>query len=617
MVHLCVFISDDGLRLESVQKGSPKAAQSRGKKVIDMDTLRRQPRSGIASTRQERGSCSSTASCPVFSGPYSDHEEEPRLRRQSSPLLKGSLSTLNNSSSSNPMGSLSNIQASVPCLTGSLSGFQSSLPNLRGSISRLKRRSLGSLDNASPSPSEWSNCPSLQSGSSSDDDGSWDTNSWSSGATCLQRSPVKQRSAEELEETAGTPHQASTTKVVEPEVIYQNLIYSQCAGKPESKGDCAPERASTVLKKDAGTRSVSSSCIYKNTTVQYDAVSSHQQDEKTEDRRRFSQFLNEVTCRVLKSNNGSPQQPSTVRQRHPSPPPPPPSTPSHPQPTTAVHSTPINPPPPPSASATNLWYSPSSSNLQTIKEHESKENESKDLPRPIHQWSKTLPSCKILEPGDVLRKMKGESHVYQEHDLEICTKLQTQPSTRRLYLETDIDTVRRLDELVANGTPGTETSEKELDKGVERGKERENRILWERNGGLGIEKSKEMERKVRPWERDKSGEKGSGKDKGKEKHCWEKDGGKERGRDKVKKLVLSSCEPPPPQSVSSGRSNPCPVFSWPEGFPRMSYRSSSLPRPVITVSTPVGVDSPKIQETYIYLPLVWVVSKKSLKLLTI
>lgn len=200
-----------------------------------------------------------------------------------------------------------------------------------------------------------------------------------------------------------------------------------------------------------------------------------------------------------------------------------------------------------------------------------------------------MPICKILEPGDVLRKMKGESHSYQEHDLEICTKLQTQPSTGRLYLETDIDTVRRLDELVANGTLGTERNDKELDKGVEIGKERENRIPWEKNGGLGMEKSKERERKVRPWERDKSGEKGNGKDKGKEKPYWEKDRRMERGRDKVKKLVLSSYEPPPPQTVSTGRSNPCPVFSWPEGFPRMSYRSSSLPRPVnITVSTLVN-----------------------------
>lgn len=584
MVHLCVSISGDGLRLESVQKGSPETVRSRGKKAIDMATLRRQPRSRTASARQDRGSCSSTASCPVFSGPYSDHEEDPPLRRQSSPLLKGSLSTLHNSSSSNSKGSLSISQVSVPCLQRSLPGFQSSLPNLRGSISRVKRRSLGSLDNSSPSPIEWSTSPSLQSASSSDDDGSWDTNSWSSGATCLLRTPVNQLSTEESEESGGktcTTDQPSTTEMDEPEIIYQNLIYSQHDAKVESKGECSPEGTSTVLRKDAGTQSVSSSCLSKNTVT----VSSHQQDEKSENRRKFTQFLNEVTCRVLKSNSGPPQQPSTLRHHYLSPPPPPPpSTPSHPPLTTTLHSTPINPslPPPLSASATNLWYSPTSSNLRTIKEHDSK-----DISSSIHQWSKTLPSCKILEPGDVLKKVKGESHSYQEHDLELCTKIQTQASTGRLYLETDIDRVRRLDELVANGTLGTERNEKGLDKAMDRGKERENRIPWERNGGLGIEKSKERERKESHWERDKGGEKGKEKDKGKEKPCWEKDRRVERGREKVKKLVLSSYEPPPPQSSSSGRSNPCPVFSWPEGFPRMSYRSASLPRPVNNpVSTP-------------------------------
>ncbi|KAK2825968.1 hypothetical protein Q5P01_020182 [Channa striata] len=556
-------IDDDGLRLDSVQKGSPKTARNRKKKAIDMATLRRQPRSRTASTRQDRGSCSSTASCPVFSGPYSDHEEDTPLRHQSSPLLKGSLCTLHNSKTSNPKDPISRLQGSLPT-------FQSSLLNLRESISRLKRRSLGSLDNSSPSPSEWSKSPSLQSGSSSDDDGSWDTNSWSSGATCLLRTPVKQDSTEtsgESAEKSCASDQGSTTAKAEPEIIYQNLIYTNPPDKPESKGDSAPERTPTVLRKDAGIHNVSSSC----TT----AISSHQEDEVTEDRRKFSQFLNEVTCRVLKSNSGPSQQPPTLRHRFPSPPPPPISTPSHPPPTTTL-------PLPPiilaslsaSASATNLWYSPTCSNLQTIEEHESK-----DITKPIHRWSKTLPSCKILEPGDALTKLREESHSYQNHKLELCTKIQSQPSTGRVYLETDIDRVRRLDDLVANGTLGAERNEKGLEKGVERGKENENRISWD--GGMGMEKGKEMEN---PWDRH---EKGREKEKGPEKPCWEKDERIERGRDKVKKLVLSGHEPPPPPSGSSGGSNPCPVFSWPEGFPRVSYRSASLPRPVnITVSMP-------------------------------
>lgn len=589
MVRLCVSISNDGLRLESVQKGSPKTAQSRGKKTIEMATLRRQPRSRTASTRQDRGSCSSTASCPVFSGPYSDQEEEPPIRRQSSPVLKGSLSNIHNSCSPSRKGSLFSLQGSVTSLQGSLPSlheslpsFQGSLPNLQESVSRLKRRSLGSLDNSKHSLCERSTSPSLQSGnaSSSDDDGSWDTNSWSSGATCLLRTPVKQNS----NETSGESGEKScTTEQVEPEIIYQNLIFSCPAATTESKADCAPERTPTPLKKDVGTQSVSSSSA---------TVLSHQKDNKTEERRKFSQFLNEVTCRVLKTNGGPPQQQSTVRHHHPSPPPPPPppSTPSHPPLTTTLHSVPTVTPP--SASATNMWYSPTSSNLQTIKEYDSK-----DITSSIHQWSKTLPSCKILEPGDELRKVKEESHSYPEHDLELCTKIQAQPSTGRLYLETDIDRVRRLDELVANGTLGKERSEKALEKGKERGKERESRSLWERNGGLRVEKAKEKERKKEnPWERDRGGEKVKEKDKGRERP-WEKERITERGREKEKKVALPSYEHPSSQVASSGRSNPCPIFSWPEGYPRMSYRSTSLPRPVnITVST--VKDS--VQPNYLY-----------------
>lgn len=629
MVHLCVSISDDGLRLESVQKGSPKTVRARGKKAIDMATLRRQPRSRTASTRQDRGSCSSTASCPVFSGPYSDHEEEPPLRRQSSPLLKGSLSSLPNSTSPSPKGSLSSLQESVPCLQGSLPSLRGSLPsfrgslsNLRGSISRLKRRSLGSLDNSSPSPSERSTSPSLQSGngSSSDDDGSWDTNSWSSGATCLLRTPVKQDSNETSQESGGkscTIDRASATAIPEPEIIYQNLIFSRPAAKTENKGGCAPEKTSIALRKDVGNQRVSLSSLSKNAST----VSSHQCDGKTEDRRKFSQFLNEVTFRVLKNKSGLPQQQqSTLRHHNPSPPPPPPSTPSHSSLTTTLHSTAPNPPPPPppSTSATNLWYSPTSSNLQTIKEYDLK-----DITSSIHQWSKTLPSCKILEPGDVLRKVKGESHSYPEQDLELCTKIQAQPSTGRLYLETDIDRVRRLDELVANGTLGKEMNEIVLDKGMERGKERENRISWERNGGFGLEKGNEREKKKEsPWERDRGIEKRKKIDKGREIPCWEKDKMMERGRMKEKKVVLTSYEPPPPQSTSSGRSNPCPVFSWPEGFPRMSYRSTSLPRSVnITVSTATfkelvhlfdkihissrNYSGPACREFWLYILMVW------------
>lgn len=553
-----------------MQKGLPNTPTNRKKKPHDMATLRRQTRSRAGSSRQDRGSCSSTASCPVFSGPYSDQEEDPPLRRQSSPLLKGSLSSLQNSASESLKGSVSSLQGSIPCLQGSLPSLRGSLAsfkepfsnlnNLKGSISRMKRRSLGSLDNSSPIPSERSISPSLQSrnGSSSDDDNSWDTNSWSSGATCLRRTPVKQDSTDESGascEKNNTDQEPEIT-MDEPEIIYQNLIFARPAAETDSKR--GTKRTSLPLPNDAETKGLTSSSLSKHAA----SVSSQHWDKNTDDRRKFSQFLNEVSFRVLKTNNCSPQQQMSLRHRYPSPPPPPPSTPSHPSLTAALHSPPSHRPPGPSA--TNLWYSPTNSNLQTIKECVSKEINSS-----IHHWSKTLPSCKILEPGDVLQKVKGESLAHPEHDLELCTKLQAQSSTGRLYLETDIDRVRQLDELVSNGSLGKEKDKKGLEKSLERGKER-------------------GKRRETLWERDQGAEKGKKSEKGSEKPCWDKDSRKERGREKEKKVALNCYEhsapplPPPPQTMSSGRSDPCPTFSWPEGFPRMAYRSTSLPRPVST-----------------------------------
>lgn len=559
MVHLCVSISDDGPRLESVQKGLPESVQIRGRKAIYMATLRRQ-RSRATSTRQDRGSCSSTASCPIFSGPCSDHEEEPQLRRQSSPLLKGSFSSL--------QGSVSCMQGSLSSLDEPLSNFPNSLPNLRGSVSRIKR-SLGSLDNSIPNPIERSKSPSLQSGngSSSDDDGSWDTNSWSSVATCLLRTPIKQ----DCNEQSCNTNQVSSAAEGEDEIIYQNLIISRPPAKSESKRDHDHENTCTTQRKDAGLQNMSSSC--KNAS----SVLFHQCGEKSEDRRKFSQFLNEVTCRVLKSNGGPLQQPFILRHSDLTPPPPPP-TPSR----TPLHSALTNPPPP-STSTTNLWYSPTSSNLQPIKECDSK-----DITSSIHQWSKTLPSCRIIEPREVLRKVKEETHSHPEPNQELCPKIQAQTPTGRHYLETDIDRVRQLDELVANGTLGKEKTEKVLEEGIGRVKKRENRTLWERNGGLGMEKEKEREkRKEASWERDRGGEKRRERDRKREKLCWEKVRWSERGREKEKKVIPTCYESPYPHLAASGRNNPCPVFSWPEQqFPRMSYRSTSLPRPLnVAVST--------------------------------
>ncbi|KAF3844959.1 hypothetical protein F7725_008122 [Dissostichus mawsoni] len=566
-------------RLESVQQGSPKTVRRRGKIAIDMATLQRQPKSRSAATRQDRGSCSSTASCPVFSGPYSDQEEDPPLRRQSSLLSLKGLSPIYKAppikATKAPfLASTGLIIAKPPRIIAKSSRIIAKSSRISVKLSglfiqpegydlRLKSRSQISLDNSNTSESCTS--PSLQSatGSSSDDDGSWDTNSWSSGATCLLRTPVKKDSNEESCGKSSTTDHGSAVDEDEPEIIYQNLVYSRPVAQTESDGDS--ERTSTALRKDMGTQSVSSSSLRTTSSK----VSYRKREEKTEHRRKFSQ--------VLKSNGDPPQQEFNLRHRYSSPPPQPPTpTPSHNSLTTPQHSMPTNPPPPErSTSATNLWQSLTSSNLQTIKEYDMK-----DINSSIHQWSKTLPSCKILEPGDVLSKVKGESHSFSELNLELCTKIQAQPSTGRLYLETDIDSVRRLDELAANGTLGNERIVKTPEKVMEKGKERENRITWELNGGSRIERGKERgKRKENPWGRDRGIDKGKGKDKDGERPYWEKDRRMERGKEKEKNMVFPSYEPPLPQSTSSGRSIPCPVFSWPEGFPRMSYRTTSLPRP--------------------------------------
>ncbi|XP_053701980.1 uncharacterized protein LOC128747818 isoform X1 [Synchiropus splendidus] len=531
MVHLCVSISDDGPRLESVQKGSPRGSRRHGRRAAKMATMRHEPGTRTSSARQNRGSCSSTASCPVFSGSYSDQEEEPPLRRQSSPLIKGPFSSSEKKSPQSCKGSLSSLQGSVSSLQGSppslkspLQRFQGSLPSLKGSIFRFRRHSLGSLENSSPNLSEESISPGLQDhdGSSSDDDGSWDTNSWSSGATCLYRTPVKQEGTEE------TPDKKSPDDVAQPEIIYQNLIFSSPKAAISEK---------TSVKKDPGTL-----CSPSPSGM----TSAQRQSE--EDRRRFSNFLNEVTGRVIKSKNDPPQQKVTLRHRKLPPPPLPPTTPLR-TPQVPLLSAPTHLPPFPFSSTTG-WHSSTTSNLHTIKEHETKVKVS-----PFHQWSKTLPSCKILEPEDVLRKITGKSHSSSHRDLDLFTKIQTQPTTGRLYLETDIDSIRRLDDLVANDSLAKEKNHTAVEKSKKRGKNQ----AWERNGGLEKEDKRygNMSRRHR------------GKDGGEENRI------SDRSRDKDKRFVQDN--------YGTLQLSPCDVYSvprWPEGCPQTSYRSTSLPRTV-------------------------------------
>lgn len=211
----------------------------------------------------------------------------------------------------------------------------------------------------------------------------------------------------------------------------------------------------------------------------------------------------------------------------------------------------------------------------------------------IHRWSKSLPSCRVLEPDDMPRKVKGESYLFPKRDLALCTKIQTQPSTGRLYMETDIDRVRRLDELATNGALGMERQERVTEnrgEGEEKEREKRREAPWEKSGqkadqgketrekpkeihsGRDPRKDRRTDKETeRPWEREQ----------GAQGEMMER--GAERGREKQKKVVRDGHKPPPPPPAprtpgSNGRSSPGPGLCWPEGFPSMSYRSTSLPR---------------------------------------
>ncbi|KAG7265850.1 hypothetical protein CRUP_023633, partial [Coryphaenoides rupestris] len=610
MVHLCVSISEEGPRLESVLKESTRQPRDGKKKTVDMTTSRSQPSSVRAgsSSRQDRGSCSSTASCPVFTGSDSDLEDKRPPRRQSSPLLKSTFQTLTNSTPTSLNGSLASLHGSeaplrgalsapcgaLPCRKGSLTGLQSSIVKLKGSILGLKRRSQGNLEK-SPCPSgsnEGSSCSSLRSGSSSEDDGSWDTNSWSSGVTCLLRHPAQKQSGDVPQahsDSANTGKdqvdQVSDSGASEPDIIYQNLTLSQPMVQPKST--CAFQSGSFLSKKK------SQSLFWSNHTpsVSPTTVSLHR-DHRAETRLKFSQFLNEVTCRVLKSKEGRSQPTPALRHGHPSSSSPPPSTPPPllpplpPTTTTSVRTTPSPPPPEP-----GMWRSPTTADLKMIHQEDSR-----DLAGSIHRWSKSLPSCRVLEPADVPRKAKGESYSFPERDLALCTKIQTQPSTGRVYMETDIDRVRRLDELAANGAVGMERQERVTEKrgeGEEKEGEKRREAPWEKSGRKA-DKGKETREKPKEIHSGRDPRKDRGTDKEPERP-WEREKrtqgemmerGAERGREKQKKVVRDGHKPPTPPPPppaprtpgSNGRSSPGPGLCWPEGFPSMSYRSTSLPR---------------------------------------
>ncbi|KAF4101800.1 hypothetical protein G5714_016600 [Onychostoma macrolepis] len=342
-----------------MQNGSSKTG--RGVTVNGtVSTLKRQPRLKTASGRQEHGSCSSTASCPVFSGCQSDLDEEPQTRcpfSLSSPTL-------------HKPGSTSNLKCSISSLQGSLS-------SLKGSVTSLKSFPTSSTLRSS-SPSLRSSSPSLRS--SSEDD-SWDTNSWSSGATCLLRSSIKQHSEEVFRVRAGSASRPEGTS--DSETGYQNS--DSCQGSV--MGSESQEGAEQV---DAEHRDSSSS---QGTSAA--STASSDLEQKIEEKLKFSQFLDEVSCRVLKPEClqafGAP-----IRQKEP-------QTSSLP----CLNPTPVSSP----------WFGSSGCDSRDSN---------------LYKWAKCMPSCKILDASETLRRTQEEMEMLG-----------------RTYLETDIDRVRREDEVIS------------------------------------------------------------------------------------------------------------------------------------------------------------------------
>ncbi|KAJ7989266.1 hypothetical protein DPEC_G00317700 [Dallia pectoralis] len=315
---------------------------------------------------------------------------------------------------------------------GTLPSLQGSSPGLKEVLSRL-RHSLASLDHYnvnprssspvlcnfspsnSPSPSLRSSSPSLRSTSSSSvrsgsssEDNSWDTNSWSSGATCLLRTSIKQHSDELFRARVGSPDSCGIADKTagsdtSTENIYQTV--GNCDGDCRKDGAESPEVPERGVKVQwDSSQSLSSSRKQGQGKV---VTFSAQQERKLEERLKFSQFLDEVTTRVLVP--GSPWESyNPVRQRE-------------------------------LPAAQDSWKNPVSSSVLTVQKPQDPKLNCANLD---NQWSKYYaPSCKVLNPGEGLKKCdQGESCL-----LDLA-------SVGRTYLETDIDVVRRQDELEFYGS---------------------------------------------------------------------------------------------------------------------------------------------------------------------
>lgn len=363
MVHFLLDPIFDGVAFEpKMQKGSSKPGQG----LTVKGSISTKPQLKASFNRQDRGSCSSIASCPVFLAWQSDPEEDPLPHCSSSlssPALQGSLNNLHG-----PGPILSHKESAVS-LKSSVSSLESSLHHLKGSLSNLKRfpsssalkspkHSLCSVDNSSRSSSISfrSSSSSLQSRSSNEDD-SWDTNSWSSGATCLLRSSIKQHSEEVFRVRASSGSRPKSAS--ESEAGHQNLDRQHSERKSESQKPS--EEGSMECKVNVESQNPS----------HYSTAASAHFEEKIEVKLKFSQFLNEVTCRVL--DPGSLQAFGATRQKE--------------------ASMPIVP----SSLANFSHSSPMSSQQSTLNSVGCWETEKNNTVLPVSQWKKCIPSCTVLD----------------------------------------------------------------------------------------------------------------------------------------------------------------------------------------------------------------------------
>ncbi|TRY83548.1 hypothetical protein DNTS_016258 [Danionella cerebrum] len=290
-------------------------------------------------------------------------QDSDRSLQRSNPSLKDSDENLNNS---NPQ---------TRTLKTSLQTSNSSLQNLdinpQNTTSSLQN-STSSLQSSSSSLR--SSSPSLRGSSfSSSEDESWDTNSWSSGATCLLRSSIKQHSEEFFRACLDT------------------------TDPPEATSDS--ENTCQISESEIQEQTEPTGLELRDSESSIDSTGSSDLENKIEEKLKFSQFLDEVTSRVL-----------------------------HPEcleafgVTGRLKDSPTHSPNPSPASSPQ--FGPRRDSLSDSRES--------NTPVFMSKWAKCMPTCKILDPSESQRKRNQEGPTFLD-------------GFEQSYLETDIDRVRRED----------------------------------------------------------------------------------------------------------------------------------------------------------------------------